>query len=504
MSTHIEQDERYRRLIELSHFLSNLDSAASLLSWDQQVHMPSAGAQERAEALATLARLQHERFTASDVGEMLEGLAAEVDLDSSEDAPSLIREMKRQYERALRLPPEFVARFARAQSVANQAWLRAKEAADYSQFRGDLAHLVELVIEQSELLGYSNVRYDACIDLYEPDTTTDHLRRLFADLKAELVPLTQAIAERPTVDDSFLRQPYDGRTRRTFELELLAAIGYDIERGRLDYSAHPFTTQIGTDDIRITTWEKDELEGPLWATLHEGGHGLHFQGSPKRFARTVLAGSPGLGISESQSRLFENHIGRSRAFWSFHYPRLQKAFPAQLGGVDLDAFYRAINKVEPSLIRVEADELTYHLHILIRFELEESLVHEKLSVDDLPEAWNEKMRAYLGVVPQSADQGVLQDIHWSMGMVGYFPTYTLGSLLAAQLCQQAVESKPEIEDELAQGHCRTLCQWLRENLYEHGSKWTPPELVKRVTGGPLTADPFLSYARAKYGELYGL
>ena len=502
--TAIEGHPSYKRLLETMGTIADLGGAMSLLSWDQSVNMPHAAAADRARQRATLARMIHELSTSDELLNLLRELADQVDLDSLEDGPSNIRVALREVEKARKLPAEFVARMAEAVGIAETHWEQAKKAKDFSLFRDDLKRIVDLSIEEAELLGYEEDRYDALLDKYEPDTRSADVERVFAELRRELLPMVKEIATRPEVDDSFLYLKYDRQRQWDFGLEILKAIGFDLSRGRQDYSAHPFTTGISGNDVRITTFAADDLKPALFATLHEGGHGIHDQGTPARYRRTALAGTPGLGIAESQSRLFENVVGRSKAFWSYHYPRLQEYFPEQLGGVDLERFYRAINKVTPSFIRVEADELTYHLHIMIRFELERAMIHEKIKVDELPEAWDAKMEEYLGIRPPDVSLGVLQDTHWSIGAIGYFPTYSLGSLLACHWYQLAVAERPEIEDELAQGRCDTLREWLVDRVYSFGRKVTPPKLVEKVTGGPLTAKPFLEYARRKYGEIYGL
>lgn len=500
----LEEHPSYQRMLEMMHKVADLEGALALLGWDQRVNMPPKAAAERARQRATLSRLIHEMVTSDEFYSLVKELAGQVDLDSLDDAASQIRVMLRELDKARRLPPEFVARRAQVVGLAETHWEQAKAAKDFSLFRDDLKRVVEIKIEEAELLGYQERRYDALLDEYEPETRAATVEKVFADLRAVLVPMIQAIAAQPPVDDSFLYLAYDRRKQWDFGLEMLKAIGFDLERGRQDYSMHPFTVGISENDVRITTFAADDLKPALFATLHEGGHGIHDQGIPARFRRTVLDGSPGLGISESQSRLFENVIGRSKAFWSYHYPRLVETFPEQLGNVDLERFYRAINKVTPSLIRVEADEITYHLHIMIRFELEQALIDEKISVDDLPEAWDAKMEEYLGIRPPDPSQGVLQDTHWALGAIGYFPTYSLGSLLASHWYQLAVEEHPEIEDELAQGRCDTLRDWLTRRVYAYGRKLTPPKLVEAVTGGPLSAEPFIQYVRTKYGEIYGL
>lgn len=500
----LEEHPSYQRMAEIVQTAADLGAALALLGWDQRVNMPPAAAAERAMQRGTLARLIHEMITSDEFFSLVNELAAEVDLDSLDDVSSLVRVTLREVDKARKLPAEFVARRAQAIGIAEAHWEKAKAAKDFALFRDDLRRVVDIKIEEAELLGYQERRYDALLDQYEPETRSATVAQVFAELREGLVPMIRAIAERPPIDDSFLYLEYDRRKQWDFGLELLKAIGFDLERGRQDYSAHPFTVGISASDVRITTFAGDDLKPGLFATLHEGGHGIHDQGIPARFRRTMLEGSPGLGISESQSRLFENVIGRSRAFWSHHYPRLVETFPEQLGAVDLERFYRAINKVTPSFVRVEADEITYHLHIMIRFELEQALIHEEIDVDELPEAWDAKMEEYLGIRPPDPSLGVLQDTHWALGAIGYFPTYSLGSLLASQWYQLAVDEHPEIEDELARGRCDTLRDWLTRHIYSYGRKLTPPKLVEAVTGGPLSAQPFLTYIRNKYGEIYEL
>lgn len=504
MHESVKSSSAYTALVERLKQIADLNAAGSVLFWDREVNMPAAAGPERASQYATLERLSHELFTADEVGGWIEELAQAVDLDALDDASSLVRVVKQEYERKTKLPAEFVARFAEAKSNAADTWRKAHADSDFARFEPSLAQIVELAIESAELRGYTKERYDALLDVYEPDTPTDTVQRAFDELKAALVPLIKAIAERPPVEDAFLYQVYDKQKQWDFGLEILRAIGYDLDRGRQDYSTHPFTIGISPSDVRITTYDQTDLMPGLMATIHEGGHGIHVQGLPSRYAGTPLWNWPGLGLAESQSRMFENIVGRSRPFWEHHYPRLQQSFPQQLGKVSLDRFYRAINRVTPSLIRVEADELTYHLHIILRFELERALVSGDLAVRDLPDAWNARMSEYLGIVPPSDKEGVLQDIHWSIGHVGYFPTYSLGSVLASQLYDLAVEERPEITAELAQGRCDALRAWMIERVYEWGAKLSPPQLVERVTGEAFQVRSFVKYATTKYSELYDL
>ncbi len=494
-------NKKFDRVREILQAASDLEHAASLLFWDRETGMPEAASKERASQIATLGKIRHEMLTSDELGELIDDLSQGMDLESLDDIPSLLRVGKRDYEQARKIPSDFVGRFAAARSRAAVAWRKAKEANDFSVFRDDLQHVLDLAIEKAELFGYETTRYDALLDQYEPEMRSETIAAVFDEIKEVLVPLVEGLRGLKAIDAAFLEAPVDRQKLREFGMEVATAMGFDFSRGRLDYVTHPFAAPIGPNDVRITTFEKAEFIGPLMALIHEAGHGIHAQGIPAKYVGTPLWGEPGLGIAESQSRLFEIMVGRSRPFWAHHYPRAQATFPELLGDISLEHFYRAINRVAPSFIRVEADELTYHLHIIIRFELERSLIEQRLSVDDLPDAWNEAMKEYLGIVPEKPAEGVLQDIHWSMGNFGYFPTYSIGSILAAHLMELASRSEPAIQEELAEGRCDALRAWLVEHVYSYGRKLTPPELIKAVTGGPFTPKPFLAYVKQKFGEL---
>jgi carboxypeptidase Taq len=498
-------EEKLRKLKELLARVSDLEAAAAVLNWDQETYMPPGGAEARAEQIATLSKLAHEFFTSDEIGSLLGTLVPQArrwDYDSNE--ASLVRVTKRDYDKAVKLPSELVAELARTGALAKQAWQKAKESSDFSLFRPHLEKIVELCIKKAEALGYEDRIYDALLDEYEPGMKTSHVERIFTDLRAELVPIVQAIAECEKPDDSFLHQEYDERAQWDFGLEVIKDFGFDLENGRQDVSAHPFTTAFSVRDVRLTTRiRKDYLPSALFGTLHECGHGLYDQGFDSELERTPLAAGASLGVHESQSRLWENLIGRSRLFWSHYYPRLKKLFPAQLNGVTLESFYQAINRVEPSLIRVEADEVTYNLHIMLRFELENALLEGELKVKDLPKIWEEKMQEYLGIEPPNDAQGVLQDIHWSQAYLGYFPTYSLGNLMSAQLFQQAMKDIPSVPKQIEAGQFGQLLQWLRKNVHRHGRKFTSNELLERITGKPVEAQSYLDYIREKYSDIYG-
>ncbi|HEY8395060.1 MAG TPA: carboxypeptidase M32, partial [Thermaerobacter sp.] len=481
-------------------------AAGALLSWDEEVYMPPGGAEARAEQKATIGRLAHELFTAPEVGEWLEELREwEASLDPDSTDASILRVTRREYERARRVPPDLVAELLRASSQGYHAWVEAREQRRFAPFAGALARLLELCRQMADALGYEEERYDALLQGHEPGMKTSQVRALFARLKEGLLPVVQAIAERSgRVRDDFLHQSFPEDRQWQATIEALRAIGFDFNRGRQDRSIHPFTTAFSPGDVRLTTRIDPGCFGPaFFASLHEGGHGLYEQGFPDEFRRTPLADGASSAVHESQSRLWENVVGRSREFWTFFFPRLRELFPAQLEGVDAEAMYRAVNRVQPSLIRVEADEVTYNLHIMLRFELELALLSGDLAVEDLPGAWNEKMKEYLGLVPADDLQGVLQDIHWSWGGFGYFPSYALGNLMALQLWEKALADEPDLPERIAAGDLTGVLAWMREHVHRHGAKYEPLELVQRATGRELSPEPFLRYIRRKYGELYG-
>jgi len=384
--------------------------------------------------------------------------------------------------------------------------VKARAESDFAQFQPHLERVVDLTIQYAEALGYEDCLYDALLDRYEPEMKTTQVAAIFEQVKSSLIPLIQAIADRGRpVDETVFDQEYPDQAQWDFGTLVLQDMNFDFTYGRQDRSAHPFTTGFSPHDVRITTRIlPDHFQSGLFGTVHEGGHALYEQGMRIEIGRTPLFDGASFGVHESQSRLWENIVARSRNFWMHYLPRLRDFFLRQLTGVDLDTFYRALNKVEPSLIRVEADEVTYNLHIFLRFELEQELLEGQLSVADLPQAWNAKMEEYLGVIPPDDAQGVLQDVHWADGYMGYFPTYALGNLLSVQFYNQALEEIPDLPEQIAKGQFDTLLNWLRDNIHTHGKKFTPVELVQRVTGEQMNAAPFLAYLREKYAEIYGL
>ncbi|MDX1530141.1 MAG: carboxypeptidase M32, partial [Rhodothermales bacterium] len=438
--------------------VADLRAAASVLEWDQETYMPPGAAEARAHQLATLKTLAHEHFTHPEIVRLLEAAADAVDGRPEDDASAaLVRVTRRDVARQARLSADFVARQAEAVALAKEAWKQARQDSNFAHFAPHLERLVGLAREQAEALGYDDQPYDALLEEYEPGMTTREVAGVFEGLRAELVPIVEALAEAEPPDDTFLHRPFDEEKQWAFGLDTIRAFGYDFGRGRQDRSAHPFSTTFAISDVRITTRvQPDFFPTAFFGTLHEAGHALYEQGIDPALARTPLADGTSLGMHESQSRLWENLVGRSAAFWRGAYPKLQQTFPDALGGVGLDAFLRAVNKVQPSPIRVEADEVTYNLHVMLRFELETALLDGSLAVADVPAAWNEKMRETLGLTPETDAEGCLQDIHWSLGALGYFPTYALGNLMSVPLFDQARADLGDLDEQMAAGRFEGL------------------------------------------------
>jgi carboxypeptidase Taq len=491
------------RLMEVE----DLHSAASVLGWDQQTYMPPGGAPARARQSAILQRLAHEKLTDPAVGKLLEGLQTyERDLPYDSDEASLIRVARRDFERAVKVPPSLVAELNRHTTESFQVWTEARPANNFAAVQPYLEKTLDLSRQVADCFpGYEHIA-DPLIDYADYGLKASTLRALFADLREHLVPIVQAIAEQPRADDSCLYQPFPEDEQWDFGLDVIRRFGYDMKRGRQDKAPHPFTTRFSIGDVRITTRiQEKNLGDALFSTMHEAGHGMYEQGIRRELEGTPLAQGTSSGVHESQSRLWENLVGRSRSFWQFFYPRLQAVFSEQLGSVPLDTFYRAINRVERSLIRVDADEVTYNLHVMIRFDFELAMLEGSLDVRDLPDAWRERFGVDLGIVPPDDGDGVLQDVHWYSGWIGgAFQGYTLGNILSAQFFEAAVQDHPEIASEMRAGEFGTLHGWLADSIYQHGRKLTASELVERVTGRPMRIEPYIRYLREKYGELYSL
>jgi carboxypeptidase Taq len=494
-------------LKELLGVVSDLESANALLAWDQQTYMPPGGAGARAMQLATLSRLAHDKFVSEELVEALELAKAEAaGMAPDSDEFCLVRKTDRDYQKKVKVPSEWVGEFSSVRALAHQDWEKARAESNFSLFEPRLEKLVELKREYAGFFTPYDHIYDPLLDDFEPGMKAADIQTVFATLRPRLIALVQAIAERgKPVNDALLHQSYDEKKQWDFGIEVAKAFGYDFNRGRQDKAVHPFTIGFGTGDIRITTrFDPEFLNTALFGTMHEAGHAMYEQGVDPKLDRTPLGTGTSLGIHESQSRMWENLVGRSKAFWSAYFPRLQEYFPSQLGETDLNAFYRMINKVERSLIRVEADEATYDLHIMLRFELEVSLMNGSLAVKDLPEAWNKKFEEFLGITPPNDAKGVLQDVHWSMGLFGYFPTYALGNLIAAQLWNKINLDIPEIEKKITKAEFSDLLDWLQEHIHRHGAKYNPLDLLKQATGQDLDAEPYLQYIEGKFGDIYEL
>ncbi len=498
------------QLTELKALLAevnDLNNATAVLGWDQATYMPSGGAPARGRQMATLAKIAQEKLINPQIGHLLDSLQKhEESLPFDSDDASLIRVARRDYERALKVPPAFLAEFNIHSAETYQAWTEARPANDFARVRPLLERTLDLSRQLADFFpGYEHIA-DPLIDFADYGMKASSVRALFADLRAELVPIVKAITSQAPADDSCLRRHYPDAQQAAFGVEVVKQLGYDFNRGRIDKTHHPFMTSFSIGDVRITTRTKEDFLGELlFSNIHESGHAMYDQGNDPAYEGTPLAGGTSAGVHESQSRLWENVVGRSRGFWEYFFPKLQAQFPEQLKGVSLDEFYRAINKVEKSLIRTDADEVTYNLHVMLRLDFEMQLLEGSLSIRDLPEAWHERFEHDLGVVPPDDRDGVLQDVHWYGGTIGgSFQGYTLGNVMGALFYGEALKAHPEIPAEMKQGKFDTLHNWLTQNIYRHGRKFTAPELVKKVTGGELTIQPYIHYLKNKYSELYSL
>ena len=499
--------KHYEALLNQLHKINDIEKAMAVLQWDQETNMPAMGAQRRVQQLTTLSEIAHTMFTSAQTGELLAGALeeqAEADFDSTH--ASMLRVTQREYNEQRLFSAEFVSRKSAITGTAGAAWAQMRADNNFADFKKHLEAAVAIAQETAEIRTYDTEPYDALLSQFERGMSSAELRRIFDEVKRATVPMLQAIAQRSDrVDDTILQQAFPVAEQEAMCRYGAESIGYDFNRGHLGEVHHPFSTSFGRDDVRITTrYAPDYAMSSLFGTMHEAGHAMYEQGIAEDLDRSPLGEGASLGIHESQSRLFENQVGRSLGYWQAHFPKLQSLFPKQLANVEVVDFYKAINKVQPSLIRVEADELTYNLHIILRFELEQALINGELQVVDLPTAWNDKMQSLLGVTPPSDKLGVLQDVHWSQAAFGYFPTYTLGNLYSAQFMESAKRQDARIEQELAQGKNTFLLAWLRDNIHQHGNKYDAEELCKRATGKSLSPEPFLQYVGEKFGAIYGL
>ncbi|MGI8707159.1 MAG: carboxypeptidase M32 [Actinomycetota bacterium] len=482
--------------------ITDLVSAVKLFEWDQASIMPAAGGPARARASSTLEGLIHERLTDPKIGDLLSRLEEEADaLDEQQRAS--VRVLKRDYEKATKVPEELVKALAIARGNAYQAWAQARPADDFSILQPQLETLIDLKKQEADALGWEGERYDALLDQFEPGMKTAEVQVMFDELVDGLRPIVDAVLD--AVDDppAFLARDYDEDKQMEFCRWLIKQLDFDLDRGRLDTSPHPFTIAIGIGDVRQTTRaEANALMTSIYATIHETGHALYEQGIPDETRDLPIGTCPSLGIHESQSRMWENQVGRSRAYTDFLLPHLKERFPEELGMVDLEEFYRGVNHPRRTLIRVTADELTYNLHVALRFELEIAMFRDELDVADLPDAWDAAMEKYVGIRPTDHADGVLQDMHWSISALGYFPTYTLGTIYSAAFFAQAEKELGDLSDELRAGATTRLFEWLREKVHRHGYMYDAKDLAEQVVGGPVTATALLDYLRSKYGELY--
>lgn len=484
----------------------DITAAAQVLSWDQETNMPPGGASGRADQISTLRGLAHQLLVGEQTARFLDELTPLLDeLPYDSDDASLIRVVKREYEKRSKIPVELVVEIARTAGLAKEAWKEARAKADYRIFEPMMQRTVELQRKKAECFAPYDNPYDPLLDDYEPGMSYEYINGVFSALKPLLIDLVRQIGEhQDAVDRSILEREVGAAQQIALSREVAARLGYDFEHGRLDLAPHPFTASFGRGDVRITTKVlPDDALSCLMSTIHEAGHGMHGQNISPSLYRTPIGMFSSMSIAESQSCFYENIIGRSRPFWAYWFPRLQEAFAPVYDDVSLDDFYRAVNYSAPSLIRTEADEVTYGLHIMLRFELENDMINGRIDVARLPEEWNARMEAYLGIVPPNDAVGVLQDIHWSQGAIGYFPDYLLGSIYASQLWEKMQQDIPDVEEQIERGEFDEILGWNRDHVMQHGMKFTFPELVER-TVGEFSYEPYINYLRTKYGEVYGL
>jgi len=499
--------ETYDALVKECKELSLLASTASILYWDQHTYMPPGGVAFRADQLSVISSLTHARFTDPKIGDWLSELEGS-DLVKKEDSVEAVnvRELRHQYDKQTKLPTDLVEEITRTTSLANEKWVEARQKSDFKIFLPWLEKVMVLEKKKAEAYGYEGEPYNALLDDYEPGATVDDVVEVFKNLRNELVTLLQKVKDAPKKPDvSIVERAYDVGLQKIFGESVAASMGFDFNQGRLDITTHPFCTGIGVGDTRILTrYNPNRLNDALFGTMHEAGHGLYESGLDKAtHFGTPMGESVSLGIHESQSRMWENQVGRSKSFWKYFFPQAQRLFRSSLAGVNVDDFYAAINNVSPSYIRVEADEATYNLHILLRFELERALLTGDLKPADVPGEWNERFKKYFGIEVDKDANGCLQDVHWSAGLVGYFPTYTLGNLYSACFFNKAMEDMPDLYDQFERGEYLKLREWLRNNIHLQGQRYRATKLCEKVTGKPLDYKPLVNYMNAKYGEIYG-
>jgi carboxypeptidase Taq len=494
----------YDFLQQRSREIASYNSAASLLAWDQETYMPPKAGAYRAEQLGQLAGLTHRLGTSVDVGEWLKACEDHLPPCADENETALretnVREWRRDYDRATKLPARLVEDLARTTSLAREAWAQARGESNFAAFAPWLEKILTLVREQADGWGYATCAYDALLEGYEPGARAAELTPVFADLQKQLTPLLPRLQKiTGAADPARLEGNYPTALQQRLNRQVAEAMGFDFEAGRIDTTVHPFCTEMGPKDCRLTTrYNEKDFTGSLSGTMHEAGHGLYTQGLPPEHFGTPMGTYVSLGIHESQSRLWENQVGRSRPFWRHWYPVAREQFP-ELAALPLDEFWLLVNRVKPSHIRVDADEATYNLHIILRFEIEQRLVSGDLAVADLPEAWNARFEELFQIPVPDDRRGCLQDTHWALGLIGYFPTYTLGTLNAAQLFAAALKQVPGLDADLQEAKYTRLLEWLREKIHRQGRRYSPPELIERATGEPTRATYFMDYLKTKYG-----
>ncbi len=498
-------ESTYKELKERLAEIVDLRVAARLASWDQHVMMPPGGAAARAEQLATLSKIAHERFASDEIGRLLEALRPyEEQLPYDSDEAALIRITRRDWEKERRVPTELSAEITRAGAVAYEAWVQARRDSDFTVFLPYLRKNVELKHRYVECFEPTDELYDVLLDDFEPGMKTAEARAVLDDVRRELVPFIRELADRAEgVDDSCLYGDFPLADQEAFGREVLDRFGFKPESWRMDPTVHPFASGTCPTDIRITTRYFPDRYESLFSMMHEFGHGLYEHQVSSSIDRTPLQRGASMSLHESQSRMWENLVGRSLPFWRRFYPELRSRF-ARLADVELEEFYRAVNKVQPSLIRVEADEVTYNLHIILRFELEQEIMAGQIALEELPEVWDARMEEYLGIDVPDAARGVLQDVHWSFGGFGYFPTYSLGNVVSVQIWEKVREAIPDLDEQIEQAEFGVLRDWLRDNLHNHGRKFLPREMLQRLVGGPMDAAPYVRYLKEKLGGIYGV
>ncbi len=495
----------YHLLLERLAEIAHLNACLALLQWDQEVLMPPKAIEARANTISYISVLTHEKLVSLNEGRVLSRLYTSVKSDMSSCEATVINETQRLFQREQKLPADFVKELSALCSVAQNTWAEARKKSDFSLFLPRLKRMVELKQKEAEFVGYKHSPYDALLDVYEPGLTSVRVTAIFEEVRDFLKPFVKSLQAKKNAPQSTDR--YKGKfpldEQQTFNREIAQKIGFDLDAGRLDVSTHPFTTSFHPQDVRLTTrYKEDDLLFALGSTIHEMGHGMYEQGLPSEHFGTALGEAVSLGIHESQSRIWENNLGKSLAFWQYFYPKLQKRFPKPFARVPIEKFYRSINQVQPSLIRTESDEVTYNLHIILRFEIERDLIEGRLKVKDVPEVWNAKMKEYLGISVPNDRVGVLQDVHWSSGAIGYFPTYALGNLYAAQFYHAAKQQIPQLDKQLARGNFKPVSSWLREKIHVHGKTYSSEALVKEVTGEHLQIRYFTDYLTKKYTQVY--